>query len=97
MALALELELELELELLLGLALELELELELLLALALDQALVMGWAAAGLRSMMASRRWPRPTRPSGLIQAPCPSGPRAAMWSRVVHSSAGSTAGARSW
>ena len=35
------------------------------------------------RSMIASRRKPRPTRPSAATQVPAPSGPRCAIASRI--------------
>jgi hypothetical protein len=34
--------------------------------------------------MIASLRWPKPARPSGAIQRPSPSGPRAAILSRIA-------------
>src|SRR5882724_1064848 len=46
-----------------------------------------GWAPAGERSRMASRRLARPARPSSATQVPAPSGPRRAMASRVRRSS----------
>src|ERR1700691_292410 len=43
----------------------------------------MGCAAAGERSIMESRRCARPTRRSGEIQIPAPSGPRCTIVSRM--------------
>src|SRR5512141_305230 len=48
--------------------------------------------------MIASRRWPKAMRPSEENHSPTPSGPRAAMWSRMTRSSSLSAAGAAlSW
>src|SRR5262252_8489151 len=57
-------------------------------------ALAIGWAPDSLRSMIARRRWARPARPSGETQVPAPSGPRTAIDSRRVSSSARSMGGA---
>src|SRR2546428_6569271 len=57
---------------------------------------VMGCAPPGERSMIASRRCPKPTRASGAIQASAASGPRLRMHSRVAISSSRSTGGAES-
>src|SRR3954465_4873672 len=49
----------------------------------------MGWAPLSLRSMIASRRGPRPT--PGAVQTPLPSGPRCASASAIAVTRAGST------
>src|ERR1700728_568621 len=50
-------------------------------------SLVIGWEARSERSMIESRRCPRPQRRSMLHQTPDPSGPRERIASRVLSSS----------
>ena len=45
-----------------------------------------GCAPVSVRSMIDRRRWPKPVRPSSAIHNPLPSGPRAAMRSRIATS-----------
>src|SRR5438094_2584068 len=51
-----------------------------------------GWSAAGLKSMIARRRKPRPIEPSGAIQDSAPSGPRWRIVSRILSRRSGCTA-----
>src|ERR1700742_1702894 len=60
----------------------------------LPSALCIGWAPLSLRSISESLRWARPTRPFSAIQVPAPSGPRAAIWSRMAVNSFSATPGA---
>ena len=59
-------------------------------------ALCIGWAPRSDRSMIASLRWVKPTRPSAENQSPLPSGPRGAMRVFMRDSSTRSTGGATS-
>ena len=58
------------------------------------EAVVVLQVLPGLASMMARRRWARPTRPSPDSHSPAPSGPRRNMASRMASSSASTTGGA---